>query len=128
MPPLPDHDAYLVGTADTLPPAVILDFIYGIAAYRHWRSDKNAHEKQASYFKDHYEPVIKADAPHAYCGQEDTSDDESKDPTYSLPHNTRERGEGRLQEYLNAMDDVLELSLMIRQRTTPEDVLGRIQQ
>jgi hypothetical protein len=123
--PLLDHDARLVGTADSLPPAVILDFIYGIAAYRRWRSHENVHKILASYFKDHYEPVLKRPSPKPTgvfdSGQED--DDEPKYPTYSPPDD-----KGEHQEYLDAMDDVLELSMMIRQRMTPQEVLMKVQQ
>jgi hypothetical protein len=63
-----------------------------------------------------------------FGSKQDTSDDERRDRSYSPPHNTRERGEGRPQEYLDTMDGLLELSFKIRQQMTPQEVVARVQQ
>jgi hypothetical protein len=131
--PMADHDARLVGTKDSLPPMVILDYVYGVAAFRQWRSDKkDVHERLVLYFRDHYEPVLKRALPIPTDvfdnGQEVANgDDEGKDP-YVPRHNTRERGEGRPQEYLDAMDAVLALTLRIQRQMIPPEVLARVQQ
>ena len=62
---VPNHDAHLVGTEDLLPPAVILDYFYGVAVYRCWRSDKNrVPEILVSYFREHYEPILRQAHPY----------------------------------------------------------------
>jgi hypothetical protein len=132
--PLPDDDARLVGTEGPLPPMVILDYVYGVAAYNNWRSGKkDVHEKLVSYYKDHYEPALTRPPPMPTDdfdnGQQySSSDDDKKDTTYDPGHNTRERGEGRPQEYLDAMDAVLALTLRIQQQMIPQEVLAKVQQ
>ncbi|KAI0002222.1 hypothetical protein BJV74DRAFT_817907 [Russula compacta] len=96
--PLPDHDAYLIGMEDTLPPAIILDFIYGAAAYKHWRSDKeNVHEKLQSYFTEVYEPILRR-KPSEYSTTDfsdgdPSNDDEVRNATY-MPPNKNKLGNG----------------------------------
>jgi hypothetical protein len=56
--PLFDHDAYLIDTAD-IPPAIILDFIYGIVAYHHWKSNEDPPDTLLRYFDEqHYKLAL----------------------------------------------------------------------
>lgn len=50
-------DALFQGTKISLPPAIILDYMYGVAAYKHWRSsqiDNEVHNIMKSYHREHY--------------------------------------------------------------------------
>jgi len=40
--PIADDDAHIIRTAEELPPAIILDFMYGAAAYQQWKPDKTS--------------------------------------------------------------------------------------
>ena len=115
--PLPDDDAYLVGTDDSLPPAIVLDFIYGTTAYKRWRSDKeNVHEKLRSHFTEIYEPILRrrpSECPTTdFSGSEqgDPGDDEVRDPFY-MPPNTRQWGEGRRQDFFDPLNTMMNLTL-----------------
>ncbi|KAH9033776.1 hypothetical protein EDB85DRAFT_2073737 [Lactarius pseudohatsudake] len=47
----------LFGSTNLLPPVVILDYVYGIAAYNQWNSrrpDKTVHSVMRNYHKEHY--------------------------------------------------------------------------
>jgi hypothetical protein len=134
--PVPNHDARLVGTEDLLPPAVVLDYFYGVAAYQCWRSDKDSvPEVLESYFREHYEPILRQEHPiptdDTDNGQEDTNgDDGSDDPSWysTSTHNSSEYSARRPQECLDAMDVVLNLSLRMQQQTIPQEVVARVQQ
>ncbi|KAH9008766.1 hypothetical protein EDB84DRAFT_1671824 [Lactarius hengduanensis] len=56
MPPGLNVDA-LFGSTNSLPPVVILDYVYGIAAYNQWNSrrpDKTVHSVMGNYRQEHY--------------------------------------------------------------------------
>ena len=40
--PPPSPDAHLVGSEDLLLPAMLLDYMYGAAAYNLWKSDPDS--------------------------------------------------------------------------------------
>jgi hypothetical protein len=126
--PLFDHDAYLIDTADILP-AIILDFIYGIVAYQHWKSNEDPPNTLLRYFDEQHYKLALHRAPRIPIDDFDSGwedvDDESKDPTYVPPRNTRKGGKRNLQD---AMDEVLEVSFMIQLRMTPQEELVRLQQ
>jgi hypothetical protein len=46
------------GTLLPLPPAIILDYVYGVAAYRMWRSDRDSvHDVMSTYHREHYADI-----------------------------------------------------------------------
>lgn len=50
-------DALFQGTGDSLPPTVILDYVYGVAAYRRWNSrrhDEDVHDVMGNYRNEYY--------------------------------------------------------------------------
>jgi len=53
---VPDTDAFLTAPEESLPPAIILDYVFGAAAYKLWKSnpDEN-HEKMRAYHEAHYQ-------------------------------------------------------------------------
>jgi hypothetical protein len=46
------------GTLLPLPPAIILDYVYGVAAYKMWRSDhESVHDVMSTYHREHYADI-----------------------------------------------------------------------
>jgi hypothetical protein len=42
----------------TTTPAIILDYMYGVAAYRMWRSDKRVHDVMSTYHREQYTDIL----------------------------------------------------------------------
>jgi hypothetical protein len=54
-------DALFQGTRSSLPPAIILDYMYGVAAYNRWRirqGDDEGHSVMKNYHKEHYADIL----------------------------------------------------------------------
>ena len=55
-------DALFQGTGHPLPPAIILDYSYGVAAYKCWRSRQDeVHSLMRSYCREHYTSTRRGD-------------------------------------------------------------------
>ena len=74
--PIPGVDAIFRGAGDSLPPAILLDYMYGAAAYHRWR-DGDIPEFMKDYHAEHYEniPLLPQSMPSSYDGSGDESDD-----------------------------------------------------
>ncbi|KAH9036199.1 hypothetical protein EDB85DRAFT_2288403 [Lactarius pseudohatsudake] len=133
----------LFRSTDSLPPAVVLDYVYGIAAYKQWnskRDDKAVHGVIGAYRNEHYVD-IPATSPSPPTdnneGPSDESDDEAHDPTY-VPDNlvdchdpdhapttsSRYTSTRTGDEMAKAMDD-LNAVLMLVRGITPEEAAKR---
>jgi len=114
--PILDGDARLVGSESGHPPAILLDFIYGAAAYQRWKVDKNVHNKLDSYYAEEYEQAPKMKVPEfdpeSASSEADTSN--SDDPDWRTG-------------MLDAMDEVMDISWKVRLRMMPEEVAARLQ-
>ena len=89
---VPDDDARLVGSESELPPAVLLDFIYGAAAYQRWKSDETVDSKLNPYCSEKYEKTLSLKlVPIEPSGSEevDTSNCTSDDPDWRAGMQTR---------------------------------------
>ena len=128
--PVPDDDAFLTGTEETLPPPIILDFIYGAAAYRCWKAVGNVHKQLQAYFSSCYQPaleppqipfvkVVDISSDGGSIDDGDHSSDEDYQPSGTLWTPLR-------KEMLNAMDKV-NLIMMKIHGTTPEEVAMKTQ-
>ncbi|KAH9050883.1 hypothetical protein EDB83DRAFT_2676602 [Lactarius deliciosus] len=133
----------LFRSTDLLPPTVILDYVYGIAAYKQWnskRDDKAVHGVIGAYHNKHYLDIPAASpSPPAgnYEGPSDESDDEAHDPTY-VPGNlvdchdpdhppttsSRYTSTRTGDEMAKAMDD-LNAVLMFVRGITPDEAAKR---
>jgi len=122
---VPDDDARLVGSESELPSVVLLDFIYGAAAYQRWKTDETVDSKLNSYCSEKYEKILSPKGPKLVpiesSGSEevDISNGNSDDPDW------REGMPGML----DAMDKVMDISWKVRLRTmpVPEKVVARLQ-
>ncbi|KAH9046804.1 hypothetical protein EDB84DRAFT_1624093 [Lactarius hengduanensis] len=133
----------LFRSTDSLPPAVVLDYVYGIAAYKQWnskRDDKAVHGVIGAYRNEHYVD-IPATSPSPPTdnneGPSDEPDDEAHDPTY-VPDNlvdchdpdhapttsSRYTSTRTGDEMAKAMDD-LNAVLMLVRGITPEEAAKR---
>jgi hypothetical protein len=121
--PIPQCDARIAGTGISPPSTVVLDFLYGVAAYRRWRSGQNIEEVVQHRFTEHYKsiPIPPASLPSSEGDRSPESDDLHDDDEYKP--NRRPRGRNHSSNVsdgmLRAMDNVLMLSMLVK-GTTPE--------
>lgn len=119
--PIPQFDARIAGTGISPPSTVILDFMYGVAAYRCWGSGQDIEEVMQQRFAEHYEniPIPPASLPSS----DGDSSSESVDDDDEYKPNRRPRGRNHRSNMsdgmLRAMDNVLALSMLLK-GTTPE--------
>ena len=103
VPTVPQLDACITGTGTPRPSTIILDYMYGVAAYRRWGSGQEIKELMQERFTECYESIPMPPAPPH------TSDDSYQ----------RKRHSDMSPEMLQAMDDIHALSMLIK-GTTPE--------
>ncbi|KAI0256171.1 hypothetical protein BJV78DRAFT_1169751 [Lactifluus subvellereus] len=114
-------DAQFQGTGIPLPPAIILDYLYGIAAYSCWRSrqgDGDVHTVMKSYRREHY-----ANIPPRMPPSNDDDDAHGPDPPASLqrrPYMSIRRG-----DVMATAMDKLNSVLMSLQGITPQEAANR---
>ncbi|KAI9453975.1 hypothetical protein BJY52DRAFT_1286604 [Lactarius psammicola] len=118
------------GTESSLPPVIILDYLYGVAAYKQWgRQQGNAQPLMEKYHREHYADIPEPPpAPPSDNGVDAPDPDDPRDLGYSpstsrrtrRSHRSTRRGDVMAQ----AMDE-LNLVLMNLSRTTPQEVAKR---
>ena len=99
---LPQVDACMRGTGTPRPSTIILDYMYGVAAYRRWGSGQEIKELMQQRFTECYEPIPLPPSPP------DTGDDSDQQKKHSDVS----------PEMLQAMDDIRALSMLVK-GTTP---------
>lgn len=110
--PILQRDARITGTGMSQPPSILLDFIYGVAAYLHWGVDS---EEIDNVLKNHYdnrygaipapEPQVASDSEHEDISQFDDDDDED----YKPPGRNN-----RSKKMHETMDKILKLSTLMK--------------
>ena len=128
-------DALFQGTGSPLPPAVISDYVYGIAAYSHWKSRCVVHSMMEDYRQEHYIgiPSIPSSSQSDDDGEirhdpndgGDDPDDLDFDPHMPgaaqwMLHKSTRAGDIRLKEM-----DELNVVLMMVQGITPQEAANR---
>lgn len=109
--PIQQRDACITGTGISLPPNVLLDFVYGVAAYKHWGQQMIGDELKDSGL-DCYQSISATSEPQVASDRPLESDDDDD--------NKQQEGKSlRSDEMLQAMDDLLRLSMLI-EGITPE--------
>jgi len=107
--PVPDADAHLTGSEESLPPAIILDYVFGAAAYRRWKSNPDMnHEQIRAYHEMHYQVI-----PHEGLTRRFIPDSPDSEP---------ERPGRPLWEEEFDMFDQLNLALMLL-NNSPEELV-----
>jgi hypothetical protein len=119
--PIRQSDAHIVGTGIPPPSTVILDFMYGVAAYRRWGSGQDMREVMWHRFTEHYEsiPILPASLPSSDGNSSPESDDLDDDDEYKPNRRPRNHTSNMSNGMLRAMDNVLTLSVLLK-GTTPE--------
>jgi hypothetical protein len=78
--PIPQCDACMAGTGISPPSTVVLDFMYGVAAYRRWGSGQDIKEVMQQRFAEHYESIpIPPASPHSSDGDNSPEPDDPDD-------------------------------------------------
>jgi len=111
-------DANFQGTDDTTPPIVLLNFLYGVATYKRWKSPPGVDIINA-YFTEHYAEHYKTiPVPQAPSGESESPSDEQDDPNDPdcVPEDTTSMDE--------AIDE-LNMVLMYLSGITPEEAAIR---
>ncbi|KAF8331187.1 hypothetical protein F5887DRAFT_1274000 [Amanita rubescens] len=116
--PILQGDARITGTGTSLPSTVILDYMYGVAAYRRWGSGQDIEEVMEQRFSKHYKSIPMPPA-SPYSSDSD-SFSEPDDPNDGNRRPRRRNHSAKLSDgMLRAMDKVLALSMLLK-GTTPE--------
>ncbi len=121
-------DALFQGEGGSLPSTVILDYVYGVAAYKPWHKCGGEHIMN-DYHKTHY-----ADIPPLRRASPDDPDDtgvtsgpdDPNDPDYK-PREPRKRYRRRDESDLSKAMDELNMVLMYMHGITPEEAAERRQ-
>ncbi|KAH9174872.1 hypothetical protein EDB89DRAFT_1948327 [Lactarius sanguifluus] len=126
-------DAFFEGTGSPLPPAVILDYAYGAAAYKCWGSTRDVHHGvMESYHREHYADIpVPPRRRHSDDSDGPSSDEldaprHCEDPDHA-PTSPRRRQHMSLREgdeMAKAMDDMNAVLMFVR-GITPEEAAKR---
>ncbi|KAI9467417.1 hypothetical protein BJY52DRAFT_1238401 [Lactarius psammicola] len=118
------------GTGSSLPPVIILDYLYGVAAYKQWgRRQGNAQPLMEKYHREHYANIPEPPpAPPSDNGVDAPDPGDPRDLDYSPSTSRRTRRSHRSTRtgdvMAQAMDE-LNLVLMNLSGTTPQEVAKR---
>ena len=120
--PILQRDARIAGTGNFTPPSILLDFVYGVAAYRRWGSGKEIEKVVQQRFAEHYKLIpIPPRSPPSSDGDNSPEPDDHNDHDYEPGRLSRGRKQRQHMSdgMLQAMDDMLILSMLVR-GTNPE--------
>jgi len=119
--PLLQYDAHIAGTGILPPSTIVLDFIYGVAAYRCWGSGHDIKEVMEDHVTKHYKsiPIPPASLPSSDGDSSPEShNDDNDNKSYKLRRPTRRNRTSTMSDgMLRAMDDILMLSMLLKGRT-----------
>jgi hypothetical protein len=104
---------------DSTPPIILLNFMYGVAAYKRWKTPPGEGMLKA-YFAGHYTATaFPVPSPRAPSGESESSSDEQQDPKDSdyLPEDTTTSMEEAMEE--------VSMVLMYLSGITPEEAAIR---
>ena len=77
--PVPQFDARITGMGISPPSTVVLDYMYGVAAYRHWGFGHDIKEVMQARFTEHYKSIP---MPSSDGDSSPESDDDHNDKSY----------------------------------------------
>jgi hypothetical protein len=126
---LQNVDALFQGEGVPLPFTVILDCVYGIAAYNAWRSKRGGgFNRMRAYRNEHYAQIPPPSAPpdDIYDTDVTSGSDDPKNSNYNLPKPRNTRTSTRRSGLEETMDE-LDMVLMYMHGITPEMAAERRQ-
>ncbi|KAH9004498.1 hypothetical protein EDB86DRAFT_2797478 [Lactarius hatsudake] len=122
-------DALFNGTDRSLLPRphdIVLDYMYGVAAYKCWKSAAGIHDVMKSYYEAHYANIPALPRKPPSDGDDDAPEpDDTRDTDYN-PRKGHHPSTSRGDVMGEAMDN-LNMLLMFINRTTPEEVAERME-
>ncbi|KAH9172939.1 hypothetical protein EDB89DRAFT_821689 [Lactarius sanguifluus] len=121
-------DAFFNGTDPSLPPPhdIVLDYMYGVAAYERWKSTADIHDVMKSYHEEHYANIPGLSRKPPSDGGDDAPEpDDPRDTDYN-PRKRHYPSTSRGDVMGEAIDN-LNLVLMFINGTTPEEVAERME-
>ena len=122
--PIPQFDARIAGTGVSPPPSILLDFMYGVAAYECWGGGQDISEVMQHRFAEHYES-IPIPTPSPLSSDDGSSPEPNNVRDGDYKPNNRQKGRNHSSHMsggmLDAMDNVLKLSMLLKGRT-PQSV------
>jgi len=119
--PLPQFDALIAGTGISPPSTIVLDYMYGVAAYRRWGSGHHIMAVMEHCFTEHYRsiPIPPASPPSSDDDSSYDLDDNDEEHKHHRRPRRRNHHSHTSDGMLRAMDDILGLSMLLK-GTTPE--------
>ncbi|KAH9050889.1 hypothetical protein EDB83DRAFT_1346785 [Lactarius deliciosus] len=122
-------DAIFQETGSPLPPAVILDYAYGAAAYQCWSSMRDVHGVMESYHREHYADIpVPPRRRHSDGPSSEELDGprhcEDADPAPTSPRRRQHMSLRNGDEMAKAMDDMNAVLMLVR-GITPEEAAKR---
>lgn len=98
-----------------MPPSLILDYFYGVAAYKRWKRGLEGELALEGYYLEHYKSIPPFPGTH-----DDTlPDDDSRDPDYD-PRTPPTHNPHRFDTMVQAMDD-MNFHIMGLRGITPQE-------
>jgi hypothetical protein len=122
-------DVLFRGDGDSPPSTVILDYVYGVAAYNAWQSKRDGDfEAMTQYREGHYTNITPVHTPNPdEPDPPDDPNDETYDPHQSQKRSTRKGKRGEDESDLAKAMDKLNRFLMHIHGITPEEAAKRRQ-
>ena len=118
-----------MGTGTSPPPAILLDYMYGAAAYQRWGAGQGIDEVMRRRFSERYESIpIPPPSPPSSGSDPLGESDDSRDRDYApraakrVRYHTTKMSAGMLQ----AMDNMRALSMLLK-GTTPDAIAAERQ-
>ncbi|KAH9031348.1 hypothetical protein EDB85DRAFT_2290152 [Lactarius pseudohatsudake] len=121
-------DAFFNGINRSLHPphVVVLDYMYGVAAYARWRSTADIHDVMKAYHTERYAHIPAPPRKFPSVGSDDAPEPEDTGDADCRPPKRHHPSTSRGNVMVEAMDD-LNLILMLVNGTTPEEVAERME-
>jgi hypothetical protein len=116
-PPIPASDAKFTGTGFAPPPAILLDYMYGVAAYKCWGAGQMDDLMQDRFLK-HYKSIP---MPLSLSSSDSSNSGDHSRGSNSRPYRRRHHRPDISPEMERAMQDLFLLSMFLK-GTTPEAV------
>ncbi|KAK0473584.1 hypothetical protein IW261DRAFT_1503657 [Armillaria novae-zelandiae] len=122
--PVAQRDARITGSGNPPISAIILDFVYGVAALKCWSKGPDVEEMMRERFESLYESIPPPPHPSSpESNDDDIPDDDRNDSNYEPPRSRtgskhrRRHADNTSDSMLRAMDLVLALSMYIKGNT-----------
>ncbi|KAH9004500.1 hypothetical protein EDB86DRAFT_3199514, partial [Lactarius hatsudake] len=121
-------DAFFNGTDRSLPlpHVIVLDYMYGVAAYTRWKSTADIHDVMKTYHQAHYAHIPALPRKPPSDDSDDAPEPEDTGDADYRPRKGHHPSTSRGNVMVEAMDD-LNMLLMFVNGTTPEEAAERME-